>query len=54
MPCPPKFTKPSCECNLFIAGVEEICTEIVFVNRWVFLVTLSEAVCVLAKGVFFN
>lgn len=46
MPCPLKFTKPSCECSLFIAGVEEICQEVVYVNIWVVLVTLRADVCV--------
>lgn len=46
VPYPLQFTKPSCECSLFTAEVEEICEETVAVNMRVFLATLSEGVCV--------
>lgn len=46
MPHPLQFTKPSCECSLFVAEVEEICKEMVAVNMRVFLATLSEGICV--------
>lgn len=46
VPHPLEFTKPSCECSLFIVEVEKICKETVAVNTRVFLGTLSEGVCV--------
>lgn len=39
VPYPLQFTKPSCECSLFTAEVEEICEETVAVNMQVFLAT---------------
>jgi len=55
MPCPLKFTKPSCKCSLFIAEAEEICNEIVSFNMRVFLVSSSEGVCVcFSKGSIFQ
>lgn len=44
VPHPLPFTKPSCECSLFIAEVEEISKEMVAVNMRVFLATWSEGV----------
>lgn len=46
MPHPLRFTKSSCECSLFIAGVEEICKEVVSACMQVCLVILSNGACV--------